>query len=183
MIEGQGQLSNGGVDGAGQRVIGECCDYDGLIAVLRVRATELRTSRETLDAIAGLPKGYISKLIGARPVRRIGMKALGELLGALGIKCVIVEDQQALERIRNRLGTSQIRYMRRAATHKVIVTSKFLRSIGRKGNRTRWKKMSPKARSREMRKLARLRWQRAGRAKAHRTKRHQQRPPPQQAAS
>jgi len=183
MTEGQGQLSNGDVDGAGQRIVGEFCDYTGFVEALRVRVLELKTPVEALDAIAGLPKGYISKVTGARPVRRIGMKSLGEILGALGVKCQIVEDEHALDSIRRRIGNGQIRYMRRAATHTVIVTSKFLRSIARKGNRERWKNTTPKQRSRAMRKLAKLRWHRASRAKAHRTKRRQQPPQPQQAAS
>ena len=69
------------IGGAGQRcedprVIGEFREYPGLIDALRIRARELAAVSTSLDDQGGLTEGHFSKLIGPRPVRRIGMKYL-----------------------------------------------------------------------------------------------------------
>ena len=55
------------------RVIAEVTDYQDMLAALRARYNELQINGERFDEFAGLPRGYLSKLIGARPVRRLGM--------------------------------------------------------------------------------------------------------------
>ena len=57
----------------GLRVIAEFVDYPGMLAALRARVSELQISGERFDEFAGLPRGYLSKLVGARPVRRVVM--------------------------------------------------------------------------------------------------------------
>jgi hypothetical protein len=78
-------------------------DYDGLIGALCARANELNVSRETIGDLSGLASGYVGKLLGPRSIRRIGMQSLGPLLGALGVRLVMVEDSAALRKIRPRL--------------------------------------------------------------------------------
>jgi hypothetical protein len=80
----------------------EVVDYDSLISLLRNRADELEISRETLNEIAGLPDRLVSKILGLKRVRRIGMLTLGPLLDALGIKLIAVPDEAALARNRSR---------------------------------------------------------------------------------
>jgi hypothetical protein len=86
-----------------RRKKGDASDYLELIDVFRLRADQLHLAGELIDEVAGLPARYCSKLFGRRQIRRVGMISLGPLLGALGIKLVIVEDQEALARVRNRL--------------------------------------------------------------------------------
>jgi hypothetical protein len=78
----------------------EVVDYDSLIGLLRNRADELEISRETLNAIAGLPDGLAAKILGLKRIRRIGMLTLGPLLDALGLRLIAVPDEAALERNR-----------------------------------------------------------------------------------
>jgi hypothetical protein len=73
--------------------------YDGLILALRARSEELGMSRETLDAIAGLPHGYSSKLLmisNTKSKKRLGSLSLWAILGALGIELRLVEDEAAM---------------------------------------------------------------------------------------
>src|SRR5262252_9947547 len=60
-------------EGEGRRVIADVCSYEDMLATLRSRVNELQINGERFDEYAGLPRGYLSKLIGAKPVRKIGM--------------------------------------------------------------------------------------------------------------
>jgi len=37
-----------------------------------------------------LPEGYLSKLVGARPIRRLGMVSFAPVLAGLGLRCLFV---------------------------------------------------------------------------------------------
>jgi hypothetical protein len=93
----------------------EVVDYDSLILAMRKRADALNCSRVTLDRIAGLPDGYVGKLLGTGQVKRLGMNSIGGLLGALGAKLVLIEDPEMMERYRDRRET-------RDAAHTVSAT-------------------------------------------------------------
>lgn len=76
--------------------------YDGLIAAFRARIVELGTHFEAVDEVAGLPTRYTGKLLNENGdvARRSGRKSLGResfgpLLGALGVKVLIVVDDAA----------------------------------------------------------------------------------------
>jgi hypothetical protein len=65
--------------------LGDVTDYESLLDTLRARAVERQIAVSgDANEVAGLPTGYIQKLIGPRPVRRIGMMSLGAVLGVLG---------------------------------------------------------------------------------------------------
>jgi hypothetical protein len=80
-------------------------DYRTLIDTLRARAGELDISRAELDRLAGLPAGYSGKLLGrvencVKPKNKkrawpIGLEAM---LGALGLRIVVIEDEAATAR-------------------------------------------------------------------------------------
>jgi len=54
-----------------RRILGEFADYSGMLETLRSRVEELQIQGERFEHFAGLPTGYLSKLIGVRPVRRM----------------------------------------------------------------------------------------------------------------
>lgn len=81
----------------------EVRDYQELIAALRARVVELGTAGETIDHVAGLPLRYTMKLLAPIPVKALGPTSMGPLLGALGLKLVVMEDAEVLEKIRRRL--------------------------------------------------------------------------------
>jgi hypothetical protein len=67
------------------RVIASFDSYEGMLEALRTRVSELQISGERFDEFAGLPKGYLSKLFGARPVRRLGMTSFSPVMAGLGL--------------------------------------------------------------------------------------------------
>jgi hypothetical protein len=90
-------------------------DYDQLLAALRARAAELELTHEVLDDASGLSSGYASKLLCDPPIRHLGRISLGCFLGAVGLKLVVVEDVEALARIRPKLVKRKIAPKRKNA--------------------------------------------------------------------
>ena len=82
--------------------LAEFSNYDELVTSLRVCRDQRDISFELLDLISGLPPGYSAKLLGPRPIRRIGLQSLGDLLGGLGIKGLFVDDPEALALVQGR---------------------------------------------------------------------------------
>ena len=85
------------------RQLGVCHDYDGLHRILRDRAEELNVSRTTLDEAAGFTSGHASKLLAPRPLKKLGATTLGLMLQVMGLKLVVVEDPEQLQRISAKL--------------------------------------------------------------------------------
>jgi hypothetical protein len=77
-------------------------DYRTLIETCRQRAEELGISRLELDRLAGLPQGYSAKLLGkdgaGKKKKRIWPIGMESLLGALGLKALLIEDEAATKR-------------------------------------------------------------------------------------
>jgi hypothetical protein len=76
--------------------------YRGLVETCRQRAEDLALSRLEIDRLAGLPTGYSSKLLGrdgAGPKKkRLWPIGLESMLGVLGLKILIIEDEAATAR-------------------------------------------------------------------------------------
>jgi hypothetical protein len=85
-------------------------DYDGLVAVIRVRMAELSVTYETVDFVSGLPKGYAQKILGKTPVKHFGPISLGCILGALGLRLSVMPDPAALAKVERRLRARQLRH-------------------------------------------------------------------------
>ena len=141
------------------RCVGRFSDYEGFLAVLRVRATELQVavSGDQTAEVSGLPDRYLQKLIGAKPVRRIGMTSLGSVLGILGAELWLVEDPEAMKRFVSRVKKRDERLVRAAKIH-FTVTSRFMKKIAVAGGRKRMASLSRWQRRRLARKAAAARW-------------------------
>ena len=139
------------------RVVAEFSDYPGLLAALRTRVNELGINGQRFDAFAGLPDGYLSKLIGPNPVRRIGMVSMGPLFDALGIYCIIVENPITTQRLKNRIQPRNNSFMRASYTHLAITNRQWLK-IQKLGRQARWKRLSQTQRRSIMRAIALKRW-------------------------
>src|SRR5206468_2426011 len=68
-------------------------DYDELVAAVRARVAELNITHANVDDVSGVPGGYASKLLCNPPMRTMGRVSLGLMLGALGLKLLVVEDE------------------------------------------------------------------------------------------
>ena len=132
------------------RVVAEFSDYPGLLAAIRTRVAELQINGERFDHFAGLPDGYLSKLIGANPVRRIGMTSMGPLFDALGISAVLIENGDYTKRLRNRLKPNNQSFRRVVYTLHTLTDRKWAR-IQKIGRQARWKRLTKRQRSEIMR--------------------------------
>ena len=74
-------------------------DYKTLVEICRHRAAELEMSRAELDRTSGVPDGYSGKVLGKKAVRKLGVWSLELMLGALGLKLVVIEDEAATSRV------------------------------------------------------------------------------------
>jgi hypothetical protein len=78
-------------------------DYLGLVTALRRRIVELGTGMESVDAVAGLPARYTSKLLSRNYKTSLGQTSMGPILGALGLKLAVLPDDEALAKVIDRL--------------------------------------------------------------------------------
>jgi hypothetical protein len=146
------------------RQLGECNDYDGLHRILRDRADELNVSRTTLDEAAGLTPGHASKLLAPRPLKNLGATTLGLMLQVMGLKLVVVEDVEALERISAKLipreVPANVLSLSWGRAKHLLVSKRWVKKNGRKGGEQRAKNLSARRRSAIARKAAKARWAR-----------------------
>jgi hypothetical protein len=87
---------------------GEIRTYRALVDALRARRLDLDISFALLDELAGLATGYSTKVLSSVESRSkhpklLGSMSLAVILGALGVKLVLVEDPAAMEQIKPRL--------------------------------------------------------------------------------
>jgi hypothetical protein len=138
--------------------IAEFREYGEFIDGLRARLAELNVAGTTVDEIAGYAGGYTQKLLGARPVKRIGLRSMGDILGALGLKAALIEDPEAMARVAGRLQPRKQRQPVRSGAVHITLTRRFYRKIGRIGGGLSRKNMSKRQASQLGRKAAMARW-------------------------
>lgn len=160
------------------RQIAVVTDYDGLVAACRARADALNISRDTIDEVAGLPKGYASKALMAMPfdgksasggrlsARNLGRITLGPMLGALGVALVMVEDPEALARTARRRDPRNKSKVRGHANASNLIPKWLWNSRrARRAATKRWAKTPKAERKRIAKKAWRTRRKRAKQAK------------------
>jgi hypothetical protein len=143
-------------------------NYDDLVDALRARAAALNLSRETLDHVAGLERGYCSKLLTPHPqlsMRTLGKLSLGCVLGALGTEFLLIENPAAMIKLSDRLARlghrnmAQVRNGKPSGTPKKWLRASYFRALGKRGGRARFNAMSQAEKSRLGKIGARARWQ------------------------
>jgi hypothetical protein len=146
------------------RVIAEFTDYEGMLAAVRARVAELQVNGERFDEFAGLPKGYLSKLIGVNPTRRIAATSMGPVMNGLGLRLLVIENQEATARLKKNLPPRNNSYVRTVAVHGQHLTTRFFQKIGRLGGANSRKYLPKRLVKRLARKAAAARWKSRGRA-------------------
>jgi hypothetical protein len=144
------------------RIVATFDSYVGMLEAIRARVNELQISGENLDAYAGLPRAYTQKIIGPKPVRRLGMTSFGPVLNALGLRCLFIEDDAATQRLKNRMPPRKSQYVRpgmRAGSVQILLTDKFMRKIRKKGGQNSRKYLGKRLVKQLARKAANARWQ------------------------
>src|SRR5215472_17351966 len=141
------------------RVIATFNSYAGMLEAIRARVHELQVNGERLDEYVGLPRGYYSKVAGARPIRRLGMTSFAPILNGLGLKCQFIEDPIGTERLKSRVPPRNASYVRTMpAAAGILFTARMLKRIRRLGGIARMAKLTPEQRSELGKKAAAARW-------------------------
>jgi hypothetical protein len=96
-------------------------DYAQLLDVIMRRMAELSVPYDVLDETAGLPARYSQKILGLNPCKRFGEISLGCILGALGLRLVVMPDPEALHKVERRLRARQLRHA--VTRHKTAVAA------------------------------------------------------------
>lgn len=138
-------------------VLATARDYVGIQTYMRIRADLLNISRETIDELAYLPAGYAAKVLATKPSRRIGPNLIGDMLRALGLKLLIVEDAEALVRTiskGSKRSNASEKWAASIRSHHGQITSRR----GKKLRAAQLAGMSPEERSRIASIAAKARW-------------------------
>ena len=96
-------------------IIGEAHDHDSLVAVLRQRKDQLHLSDLMLDDLAGFTQGHAGKLLGPARTKTLGRVSLSAMLGALGLRLLVVVDSETAQRVAGRWKPRRERHVRRKA--------------------------------------------------------------------
>jgi hypothetical protein len=80
------------------RLLAQASDYESLRNGLRSRAAELGISRQTIDHVGRFPDGHAGGLLAENSNRSFGIKSLGKILRALGVRLLLVEDPETTAR-------------------------------------------------------------------------------------
>jgi len=115
------------------RQLAEATDYNGLIAAIRSRVAELQLAGETIDEVADCQLATPRSCSGHAGAPNRDAFA-GPLLGALGLKLIVVEDEDALRRVAGRLKRRNPNLVRSAASE-FRLSHRFLRKIASKAAR------------------------------------------------
>lgn len=89
--------------GGHSRIIAEVTSrdgWDGLIEGLRKAFDQLGTTWRVGNDIAGLAEGHLEKIFAPIPIKGLGRRTFGPVLGACGAKILIVVDETALAFVR-----------------------------------------------------------------------------------
>lgn len=78
--------------------LAEFTDYQSLQRALCEVREHRNISYEVLNHIAGAPDRYFEKIFVPNPSKGIGLRSLGWALGGLCVRCVVVDDPEALKR-------------------------------------------------------------------------------------
>jgi hypothetical protein len=94
-----------------------------MVQAFRKRVEQLGTTYEAIDEVAGLPTRYVGKLLGPARMKGFGKLSLGALMGATGIKFLVVVDEEAMAKIAGRLTPKHPSVVLREARIRTIRTA------------------------------------------------------------
>jgi hypothetical protein len=130
-------------DDAVARVLGAAKLSDGaaLLDALEARRVELHLSNATVEELAALPLGYVSKLVGPARLKSPTLTTVDRLMAALGLSWVLVIDPDKVARMRPAWRPRDQAHVRdRALSAKALERARpvVLAELARKAARPRW---------------------------------------------
>jgi hypothetical protein len=143
------------------RIVATVSDHNQMLVAIRRRIEELELSHETVEFLAGLQSGYLTKVIADPPPKRMSPFTQFLILQAFGLNVQLVENPQLIEKLKGRWTTRKLRKSMRTAVSidRVIhLPPDFMRRISRMGCEARMQKLTPARRSELARHAATARW-------------------------
>jgi hypothetical protein len=141
------------------KVLAICSDYLGFIAALRDRAADLGLAMGSENAaeISGLAGATLARLMTPKTSGKIlSIESFGVVLGLLGVKMLVVEDEAQTIRMKTRIVRRNPGYVRDQVTHLAIPKETY-REMGRKGGKIRKERIGAKRCSKSARHAALIR--------------------------
>jgi hypothetical protein len=88
------------LDPALTKVVGRASDYDGAIAAIKARVSEVGISYAKLDELAQLPEGWSGKTLGDGHVKQLSWRSFLAMIESLGMGCLFYVDPKLVEQMR-----------------------------------------------------------------------------------
>lgn len=133
--------------------------HNALLTYIRQRIEELNLNYATVEELAGLQSGYLTKVLAEPPPKRLGWEFGFYVLTALGVKIQLAVCPKLIEIYSKRWTARRMRKPARSAPGVFVGTQDFYKALGRMGGIAR--SQLPKANlSAINRRAAIKRWQR-----------------------
>jgi hypothetical protein len=139
------------------RVVAEVHSYDSLHRALRDRWNDRGYAIEHANEVIGLPARFLNKVLGLNPERGITMTAVWSILSGFGLKMLLVEDPDAIQRFESRFRRRNPDVVRLSQTH-FVMTHKRWTLIAKLGRSRRWEGKTKQERVAAARHAANARW-------------------------
>lgn len=143
----------------------EATDLVAMRRALRALVDASPLSMATIEAMAGLPRNYLPKILGEPPTRGLSAIAIFSLLPIVGHKVTLQPDLDAQRKIKARhdYQICDERQRRKGASHwqrakALRIIQEMAQSTGKIGAIIRMQKTTPEQRKRSARKAAKMRW-------------------------
>jgi hypothetical protein len=142
-------------------------DYGELHLAMRARKESLQISNETLADLSGMHGGHVNKMMAVPPSKKMGIVAFGNILQALALKLLVVEDPEMMCRMAGRMTRRAEKQVRKASLDPAQAVANYKRRFALKGVRSRLKATTAEQRSAIAQTAARVRWHKKGNGKSN----------------
>jgi hypothetical protein len=139
---------------------------DELLQAIRNRISELNTTHQAVESLAGLQNGYLTKVIGSPPPKRMSLWLAFLLLEAIGLELRISVAPDFAERYKHRLDKRKVVRTKAVSKQAGLFGRQALEAMppdmrlvrNRRGGRNRMRRMTPEQRSAFGKAAAKARW-------------------------
>jgi hypothetical protein len=139
-----------------------------MLAAIRNRISELKTTHASVEAVSGIQSGYISKVASDRPQKRVSLFTTFLLLEALGLQVTLSIAPSFVERYGHRLDKRKVVRTKAVSKQAGLFGRQALEAMppdvrlvrNRRGGKNRMRRMTPAQRSAFGKSAANARWNR-----------------------
>jgi hypothetical protein len=144
-------------------VLWEARSVDDMADGLKWMKDTLGISDKLCDELAGLTEGHVNKLLGPTRYKKLGATTIPLVSGALGVKWVMMVDEDQMQRMEGRWEARREQYVQplaRAPSKQLLERAKphVLSQLSALGNAARSAMLPEKQRKEIARKAAKARW-------------------------